>query len=269
MCVPSIGACSGRAAASAAAPGPQRAVPARARIDAPDAPRLRGDFRLDLTIVTNQQVLLTIQGESNRFNTVEISTNLLNWVEWQTFLNSNGVFTLLDTAPTNVPARFYRALQHAATNGSGFNTLMNFNLTMESAANPSCGCSGEPTYGQGVSLVAEGCADCGTSEKVSGLGQDTGFGSVLLYNGELAHYVVEFAIAGRSFNWEFARKYQSGIGFNGPLGGNWEFNYNRRLLVETNGNVLRMDGFARADRYLLLTNGAYEAPRAFYTKLAK
>jgi YD repeat-containing protein len=162
--------------------------------------------------------------------------------------------------------RFFR-LRSTSLPLPPFNTFIDFNLTMESAANPACGCGNEPTYGQGVSLVAGGCADCGESATVSGVGQDAGFGSVLLHNGELVHYVVDLDIAGRGFNWQFARKYRSGITFDGPLGRNWEFNYNRRLFVETNGHVLRLDGFARADRYLVQTNGSYVPPRGFYTKL--
>src|SRR6185503_3733030 len=47
------------------------------------------------------------------------------------------------------------------------------------------------------------------------------------------------------------------------------FNYNRRLFVETNGHVLCVNGLGRADRYQLNTNGTFESPSGFYTRLTR
>jgi len=91
-------------------------------------------------------------------------------------------------------------------------------------------------------------------------------------------------ISGRGFNWSFERKYRSGVTFNGPLGHNWEFNYSRRL-VEVNsanlaqvkgtftnarpGDLIRMDGFGRADPYPRNSDGSFGSPTGFYTGLDK
>jgi RHS repeat-associated protein len=56
--------------------------------------------------------------------------------------------------------------------------------------------------------------------------------------------------------------------FNGPLGYNWDFNYNRRLEVNKDGIIVRMDGYCRADKYHY-ENGIYIPSRGFYTKLTK
>src|ERR1035441_889642 len=64
------------------------------------------------------------------------------------------------------------------------------------------------------------------------------------------------------------RTYRSGLNFAGPLGHNWEFSYNRRLSMQTNGDILRMDGYGRSDRYAYTTNG-FAAPAGFFTQLTQ
>lgn len=67
----------------------------------------------------------------------------------------------------------------------------------------------------------------------------------------------------------------------GPLGANWDFADNRRLVVANPlnlatlqmsfphaqvGDVVRMDGYSRADRYV--NNGSgFDAPEGFFTQL--
>jgi RHS repeat-associated protein len=101
-----------------------------------------------------------------------------------------------------------------------------------------------------------------------GLDQDTGDGNVDLHDGEFHFHSLDLEIVGRGFNWKFERTYRSGINFNGPLGHNWEFNYNRRLFIEAGSSVLRMDGYGRADRYELV-GGSFKAPTGFYTQLLR
>ncbi|MBI3949729.1 MAG: Ig-like domain-containing protein [Acidobacteria bacterium] len=91
--------------------------------------------------------------------------------------------------------------------------------------------------------------------------------TVYLHNGEFFLHAVDLEIPGRGFNWRFIRSYRSGISFNGPLGHNWEFNYNRRLFLMPGGAVLRMDGFARVDAYTFNGDGTFTAPTGFYTNL--
>ncbi|MDC0936556.1 Calx-beta domain-containing protein, partial [Pirellulales bacterium] len=113
-----------------------------------------------------------------------------------------------------------------------------------------------------------------------GLYQDTG-GSVYLHNGEFTESVTDLSITGRGYDWESTRTYRSGVRSIGPLGQNWDFADNRRL-VEVNagnltsiqgsfpnaqpGDVVRMDGYNRADLYV--NNGSgFDAPEGFFTRL--
>ena len=123
------------------------------------------------------------------------------------------------------------------------------------------------------------------SEPVSGsLGdpQDTGNGLVYLNDGEFHDNVVDLTIPGRGLDWSFQRDYRSGEVTDGPLGRNWDFNYDRRLLVVTAdnlagvqlsfasaaaGDVVRIDGLNRADLYVLNGDGTYTAPPGFFTRL--
>jgi len=98
--------------------------------------------------------------------------------------------------------------------------------------------------------------------------EDTAGGLVFLHNGELIQRAVDLAIPGRGFHWTMDRTYRSGLNFEGPLGHNWEFSYNRRLSVQANGDIIRMDGYGRSDRYTLTTNG-FLAPAGFFTQLTR
>ncbi len=105
-------------------------------------------------------------------------------------------------------------------------------------------------------------------EELLGLSQDTGDGHVALHDGQFRLHAIDLEIPGRGFTWKFERTYRSGIFFYGPLGNNWEFNYNRRLFVDPHGAVVRMDGYGRADRYEPLGD-SFLAPPGYYTQLAR
>lgn len=152
---------------------------------------------------------------------------------------------------------------------SVFNGPLSFSLQIENATQPSCGCKGESTYNQGISIATDDiCPKCAMTSVFVGIVQDAGSQTVFLHSGEFFLHTVDLEIPGRSINWKLERRYRSGITFDGPLGHNWEFNYNRRLFVEPNGSVTRMDGSGRADRYEL-AGGRYTAPSGFYTGLTK
>lgn len=130
-----------------------------------------------------------------------------------------------------------------------------------------CGCSNPgPQYG---GTIAQGpknpCPPCQTIGSYPGIERNAGPFSVFLHNGEFYHSATDLEIPGRGFNWKFERYYRNGIIFEGPLGNNWEFNYNRRLYVAPDGRVIRMDGYGRGDWYDL--DGT--APAGSYTRLVK
>src|SRR5262245_42470429 len=131
------------------------------------------------------------------------------------------------------------------------------------------GSSEEPTCFHGIRQAAQVQCECGCkSVEALGLAHDTGDGKVDLHDGQFHLHTLDLEISGRGFNWKFERTYRSGIIFNGPLGHNWEFNYNRRLFVGADGSVHRMDGYGRADRYEIVGKG-FQAPVGFYTQLVE
>ncbi len=144
-----------------------------------------------------------------------------------------------------------------------------FNLTIESEQ--SCGCGNDSPHFGGIAIASAECPGCLESADI--VLQDSG--SVYLHNGELFLNEKDLEIPGRGFNWSFERKYRSGITFHGPLGHNWDFNYNRRLSIENNGDALRMDGYGRVDRYeavkgrFFFSKKSFKAPAGFYTGLTE
>lgn len=129
-----------------------------------------------------------------------------------------------------------------------------------------------PTFTAGIGDPSGGCG-CTAPENpnslvAGGRPQDNGLGSVFLHTGELNQHAVDLEVPGRGFHWRFERRYRSGMQYDGPLGHGWDFNYNQRLVVQGNGDVLRVDGLGRVDRYVLAA-GSYESPSAFYTRLAR
>jgi YD repeat-containing protein len=128
-----------------------------------------------------------------------------------------------------------------------------------------------PTFTTGVGdPTGCGCTSPENPNSLStgGSGQDNGEGSVFLHTGELTQHAVDLVIPGRGMDWRFERRYRSGMSYDGPLGHEWEFNYNRRLAVQANGDVLRADGLGRVDRYAWTGTG-YDSPRGFYTRLTR
>jgi RHS repeat-associated protein len=114
--------------------------------------------------------------------------------------------------------------------------------------------------------------------------QDTGGSAtgVYLHDGEFHDREVDLTIPGRGFDFQFVRSYRTGVRFDTPLGRNWDFNYNRRLWVVTGANVsdvqltfptarpndvVRIDGYNRADLYVHNADGSFTDPNGFFTRL--
>lgn len=158
------------------------------------------------------------------------------------------------------------------------------------------------TYGnktdqsQGGDLNDTACCDiCPITDTASlitsgGLKNDTP-DPIILHNGEFVMSVTDLRIPGRGFDWTFSRTYKSRITYDGPLGNNWDFNYNSRIVVITEdnqgsiptnlftpvfsgsfiklGSVIVMDGHGRSDLYGLQPGGTYSTPLGSYTRLTK
>ncbi|MBI1742219.1 hypothetical protein HYR54_04035 [Candidatus Acetothermia bacterium] len=135
-----------------------------------------------------------------------------------------------------------------------------------------------------IQLVPRTCANpCATVPGIDQIDQDAG-DPIFLHSGELYLNHVDLGIPGRGFNWRFERTYASLLTFNGPLGYNWEFSYDRRV-IEVNsanfqqirnihasikvGDVMRPDGYARADFFEKAPDGSFRPRTGLYIELAK
>lgn len=75
------------------------------------APAAGGELRLGpLLQLANGSFQLTVTGEAGRSYTVQVSNDLVNWVNWTNFITTANPAQVLDTTATNQPVRFYRAV---------------------------------------------------------------------------------------------------------------------------------------------------------------
>ena len=91
--------------------------------------------------------------------------------------------------------------------------------------------------------------------------------SISAHDGAFIEKETDLKIPGRGFDYEFRRTYRSRIEYNGPLGFNWDHNYNKRLVMQANGNVARFDGESRFDIYVKNADGTYAAPSGYFDTL--
>ncbi|MDO8526089.1 MAG: RHS repeat-associated core domain-containing protein, partial [Deltaproteobacteria bacterium] len=91
---------------------------------------------------------------------------------------------------------------------------------------------------------------------------------VILFGGDFLQVDTDLKIPGRGFDYQFTRTYRSRVDFEGPLGFNWDHNYNKRLVEMEGGNIRRFDGDARFDDYKLV-EGKYVAPAGRFDRLIK
>ncbi|UCE41432.1 MAG: RHS repeat protein [Candidatus Aminicenantes bacterium] len=138
------------------------------------------------------------------------------------------------------------------------------------------------------------CPDCPADAvsliSIEGNASDTP-DPIILHNGEFVIQETDLLIPGRGFDWTFTRTYRSRMTHDGPLGHNWDFNYNSRLIEITEenqdrfpsetfapvkgdqfskiGSVVLMDGHSRSDIYGLQSDGSYSSPLGSFTRLEK
>jgi YD repeat-containing protein len=205
--------------------------------------RSRADDTLRLNIArTNSNVVLTWTNVA-----AALESSLVLPGAWS---EVTGAVSPRAISPTN-PASFFRLRALTTPTSAGY---LAPSFTTSIGDPFGCGCTSPENPN---SLAAGGGA------------QDNGMGSVLLHTGELTQDAVDLEIPGRGFNWRFERRYRSGMSYDGPMGQGWDFNYNRRLIVEPNGNVLCVNGLGRVDRYTLNTNSTFTSPAGFYTQIRR
>jgi hypothetical protein len=91
---------------------------------------------------------------------------------------------------------------------------------------------------------------------------------VLSHSGEFSPQVVDFALPGRGFSFQFVRKYRSSLSQQlSPLGRGWTFTYAK--YIESEGDdILYHDGFGRTHRFpRMLGKSEYISPDGFYAVL--
>ncbi len=115
-----------------------------------------------------------------------------------------------------------------------------------------------------LSTVQEGQAQNNTKAGTNAAGDP-----VLLHSGDLLQSEVDLKIPGRGMEYEFRRTYRSRISYDGPLGANWDHNYNKRLVTQENGDIARFDGDARFDIYKRNEDGTYTTPAGRFDVLSK
>ncbi len=89
---------------------------------------------------------------------------------------------------------------------------------------------------------------------------------VLLFSGQFQLTVTDVEIASAGFPLRFTRLYRSGITFFGPLGFNWDHNYNVYIRRLDGGRVAVWTG-ALAEEVYTPAPGGFEAPFAVFRKL--
>jgi RHS repeat-associated protein len=209
-------------------------------------------------------VTLTVTGGPNAGVTRSGTTNMSGQVSLSYLSNSQTGTDMLTATGPFASCMATKTWQVTTQPDRVDNRAPTYNLVIDPVQKPSCGgCSD----GSRTSFTAGECPKCSSVGNYLGVQQDSGGRTVYLHNGEFVTHEVDLEIPGRGFNWKFARSYRNGISFNGPLGHNWEFNYNRRLEVMPGGQVVRMDGFSRSDAYERTPDGSYRSPTGYYTGL--
>lgn len=92
--------------------------------------------------------------------------------------------------------------------------------------------------------------------------------STLLHSGEYRLMRTDLAIPGRGqIHFSLSRQYRSQLAYDGPLGYGWDFNYNERLHIQSNGDLRRSNGYGHVDSWIRNSDGSYTAPAGYFSML--
>ncbi len=126
-----------------------------------------------------------------------------------------------------------------------------------------------PTANIGLAFTVDGYDDRSSARQKVQKGADP----VILRTGEFVLTETDLRIPGRGFDFVMQRTYRSQYRLNGPMGQNWDFNYNQRLILPGSANddlrVVRRKGFGRIDAYVRNDDGSFTSPAGFYDQLHK
>jgi len=134
------------------------------------------------------------------------------------------------------------------------------------AASCAGGGSGYEAPNDASSLANPGEPDVGADGDFSlnneGFRDFRSLGSVHLFSGEVHLEDTDLVIAGRGFDFVWGRSYRSRTGQLTPAGNNWDFTYDRHIVLSS-GTVLVYGGYGRADAYAPSPTGCYTSPGFF------
>src|SRR5690606_5898250 len=82
---------------------------------------------------------------------------------------------------------------------------------------------------------------------------------VLPHTGEMTYRLPLVRIPGTGLDFTFVLYYRSGFVYPGPVGNNWEHNWNARILEKNNGDIVRYSN-GRADTYAAEGGGIFTPP---------
>lgn len=91
---------------------------------------------------------------------------------------------------------------------------------------------------------------------------------ISLHNGGFSISKRDLYLPGRGIEFEFVRTYNSRFQYNGPMGFNWDHNYNIRLEILDNEDVILRNGHGREDTFTK-TNNSYTSPPHLFSTLTK
>jgi RHS repeat-associated protein len=185
------------------------------------------------------------------------------------YLKIGGEMGLLIHQPGLPIGSFPRSFNYTNTTGSSDARKMAEVFTNSNPVAPSCGCNQSDVPPAGT----------------NGDAQDTASNSVYMNTGEFHTSDSGLDNQGRKLSLDFQDAYRSGIQEAGPLGHNWDFNYDLRL-IQVNaenikeihrsfpsaktGDVVRVDaGEDRTDIYTLNPDNSYTDPHGFFTQLVE
>ncbi len=89
---------------------------------------------------------------------------------------------------------------------------------------------------------------------------------VFLHTGEFFLTATDLAIPGRHLDWSFQRTYRSQVDYDGPLGHNWDFMLNARL-IPLGTDVTLHEGNGRAEVFLRTSPTTFDSPAGRYDVL--
>lgn len=89
-----------------------------------------------------------------------------------------------------------------------------------------------------------------------------------LHTGEIFLEDTDVSIRGRELDWQLTRSYRSQIAYDGPLGHNWDFNWNMRLGA-LGSDVLYFDGTGRREVFGRTLGPVFDSPVGRYDVLVE